>query len=247
MWKISPIFITCILSIATPVLSANAFRLPTHKLITEKALHEMGYNTGAIRHLVWNNFKMDLSIKSFRAHHFDNESFEESSALLRFKFSAALSELQQHRPRQARKLIGGSLHTVQDFYSHSNFVENHEIDDPIDLFNLKNPDPKAPCDPVTRIGALTTGYFPKKLLPSAWKCTHDEINKDTKKRPYFAKAVLFATDASIAYLKRFEAALAAQVNDEAQTEQLLEELKKTDEVSIFDALPDPMPDAGDED
>ena len=60
----------------------------------------------------------------------------------------------------ALEAIGTSLHSIQDFFAHSNFVE---IDwkAKIDLFNLKNPPKDLFCGP-GRIPttALTSGYWP---------------------------------------------------------------------------------------
>jgi hypothetical protein len=205
---------------------ANAFNLKTHRLITEEALIKFGYGKSAIRHLVWNNFKVDMSLKSHTEHHFDSENFAGSSKLIRTEFDQAVTALAANHPHHARKLLGRASHTVQDFFSHSNYVETHEITDTIDLFSLKNPQTEVACDPITRQGGLTSGYYPRGSRAFPWKCTHEEINKDSPKRPNYARAVQFATLETERFLQKFEDTLAAQVNDPVRTRALLDSFKK---------------------
>jgi hypothetical protein len=79
----------------------------------------------------------------------------------------------------ALNTLGRALHTVQDFFSHSNFVENNGMDDSVDLLNLKDPPAELACDRETFKGGLTSGYYPDDKRPSELKCVHAELNKDS--------------------------------------------------------------------
>jgi hypothetical protein len=55
--------------------------------------------------------------------HFDDESFEESNARLVAKKQEVITHLNEGNVDAAREHLGRALHTLQDFYSHSNWVE----------------------------------------------------------------------------------------------------------------------------
>ena len=55
--------------------------------------------------------------------HFDDERFEEASKFVILQLQAARTSLKRKEWPQARLAIGTLLHSVQDFYSHTNWVE----------------------------------------------------------------------------------------------------------------------------
>ncbi|RXM90958.1 von Willebrand factor A domain-containing protein 7, partial [Acipenser ruthenus] len=116
-------------------------------------------------------------------HHFDSESFVEAKRYLLLKSSAAKENIMQGNYETARSRLGEMLHTLQDFYSHSNWIElGYTVPNP-DLIGagegIRN---TAAPDQVTCINCntdtcknnilnnilgsklITTGYF--SLLPS---------------------------------------------------------------------------------
>lgn len=136
--------------------------------------------------------------------HFDGENFEGGQERLTVFSDTTVRLLERDNPKGARALLGGALHTVQDFYSHSNWVE---------LGNAgANPDlgragrvlgPVAGPDEVTCRGSelvtakLTSGYYGgEDVKPKIeGKCRHGGqfdkgeprngggINKDFKSYP----------------------------------------------------------------
>lgn len=89
----------------------------------------------------------------------------------------------------ARAAFGGLLHSVQDFYSHSNWVELNVA--------AGKPERSAPhlyptCDPATLPPGLYTGFFDLTLLPDGcppagpppgFSQCHETLNKDDASTP----------------------------------------------------------------
>jgi hypothetical protein len=55
--------------------------------------------------------------------HCDGESFDAAQARLSDLQGQVIDLLVKNKPDDARKALGSALHTIQDFYSHSNWVE----------------------------------------------------------------------------------------------------------------------------
>jgi hypothetical protein len=55
--------------------------------------------------------------------HFDGENFDGGQARLVQQKSLAYAAISANDGSSARKFLGGALHTLQDFYAHSNWVE----------------------------------------------------------------------------------------------------------------------------
>jgi hypothetical protein len=153
-----------------------------------------------------NNTDYDETKREDRALHFDSEAFQESTQRLAENLNAGIEYLDAcNRPR-ALERFGEALHALQDFYSHSNWVENHLTPTitpstiPIcqDLValngsgffvqgsltaNLQFEDPSwdhvSACTvaPGAPASVVTGGYYPNTSRPVG-KCTHDEMNKD---------------------------------------------------------------------
>ena len=94
--------------------------------------------------------------------HFDEGKFDKSSENLVGWRSTIVTLAKDGKFEDARKLLGTSLHLVQDFYAHSNWVERKLIDPSLPLPNLGKPDPFA--DPKLSIATLAT-CSPSGLLP----------------------------------------------------------------------------------
>lgn len=148
--------------------------------------------------------------------HFDDEVFAAGSRLLRAKFETVVRSLSASPPEidVATRDIGRSLHAIQDFCSHSNFVKL----DPrptINLFSLSDPsdtDRKKPLDCSTSQGPLSTGYYyyededyqagrATKIVRPANRCMHDNLHKDTKDRDGFQEARVAAIMLSRQFLR----------------------------------------------
>ena len=77
----------------------------------------------AIETIVEPNARRDLVEASHPATHFDNEQFNNGTRLISQRLHAAISSTSQQAYQQDRESFGSLLHTVQDFYSHSNWIE----------------------------------------------------------------------------------------------------------------------------
>src|SRR5262249_39747027 len=66
-----------------------------------------------------------LSCQAQAEFHFDDESFAAGTARLTSLKASVISKITASSPdgASARKDLGGALHTLQDFYAHSNWVE----------------------------------------------------------------------------------------------------------------------------
>ncbi|XP_058629417.1 von Willebrand factor A domain-containing protein 7-like isoform X2 [Onychostoma macrolepis] len=121
--------------------------------------------------------------------HFDDETFLKGRDLITEGVKAVKAAAQQGNYETARKRLGEALHTLQDFYSHSNWIE---LGNQFPFSNLTRPDsqinniaePTRPtcrnCDggncsnnileDIIREKKLTSGYF--GLFKPSGKCSH---------------------------------------------------------------------------
>uniref|UniRef100_A0A3B1JGI1 Uncharacterized protein n=1 Tax=Astyanax mexicanus TaxID=7994 RepID=A0A3B1JGI1_ASTMX len=146
-------------------------------------------------------------------YHFDNEEFAAGRGVITQGLSVVKASLKLKNYESAREQLGEILHTLQDFYSHSNWIE---LDNRIPYPNLINPyllldsladNKTATCssctvnctnnilDTVIKQRKLTSGYYiPPK---PAGKCSHGGtldvtslldptggINKDDQQSPH---------------------------------------------------------------
>ena len=81
---------------------------------------------------------------------------------------------------------------MQDFFSHSNYVEVMD-GKPIDLLHLSNPPPGMRCDAAMKNGTIVTGHWPDNKVPDG-KCSHAQLNKDGPEKPLYYKALKNAQD-----------------------------------------------------
>jgi len=227
--------------------SAAAFK-PTadygHRGITEQVLREIRYQrTGSSR--VWRfaprgietiitaNIDVDHSSDFLRdVPHCDNESLYACSLRLLSLKTDALIKLRSSPPNgpAARKLIGRALHTLQDFYAHSNWAnissyEHSKINANLGIKAITAAAAKEfTCDAdgsVLRNFGLsknTSGYFSlgsQLFIPKLGKCLHgatdvlvegldviDGINKDTPARPFHYEARKLAAEATRNYIQQ---------------------------------------------
>lgn len=176
--------------------------------------------------------------------HCDDETLPECFQRVIDKREKVLNLLKRGTPdgKQARKVLGQALHTIQDFYSHSNWVHNpgpNKGDINRD-FGVTGPKKTLGTDRATCIEGglfegnhvltgdgiteITTGYFRKGGVP-ANKCNHGGpvyggINKDARDKQFFPKAREFAVQATRVFveqifqdLQKDEAALRTLLGD----------------------------------
>jgi len=110
-----------------------------------------------------------------KAHfHFDNEKLYKGSYRVREQKRLSVTRLDGAEPdgEEARQYLGGGMHTLQDFYAHSNWVNFNDVIHPdLGETTILNPSPNTrfcPNDVGTLEGpgfnSVTTGYF---VMPAA--------------------------------------------------------------------------------
>lgn len=154
--------------------------------------------------------------------HFDNDAFEKGSQRLldlRLRIGLAIQD-SAYQPELVPALLGTALHTIQDYYSHSNWVElgNRTIDSRLGRSVFQGlPSGEEPCpDDPSELGgiglvALTSGWFdlvhpcdaPRgKCVHGGipWLCAHLGISKDHPGRPGYDEAYALAIKASVDFV-----------------------------------------------
>ena len=162
--------------------------------------------------------------------HFYNERFADASerlVLLKDQVVTAVSGSSPD-PELARELFGSALNTLQDFYSHTNWVElgNTEIDPRLGRELLEDGDPSLQtCSGSSLVSGLTE-------LTSGWmhcrfnrkpdnKCCSDDLNKDNSDSSNFGLARDLAKNATADYLGQLVEDLRALDDEEASLRRFL--------------------------
>ena len=209
-------------------LPAQAFRTPKHGAETETLAKKLGYDSTCAKVLNKGNRETDgedkklpqlalfkgtpaapIDAKGRPTHlfdyppaHFDSETFALGSRRLRHTFTLVFQQLEKGNRENALWLMGSSLHSIQDFFSHSNFIELGRKS--IDLYALSDPLPSLICRPGQKPNALTSGYWPDNA-PVKNKCHHKDLNKDSTEHPLHAKAFKRAIEESTRFFAKVEA------------------------------------------
>lgn len=224
-------FVGALVSLALVASSVHAFKPNEagHLGITTEALSPITRTAGgetlrfserALDEIRDANRNTDIITFFGVAEHFDDEAFVESSQRLLDLKEGTIQKALAGDGEGAREDFGGALHTLQDFYSHSNWIElgmtaietrlGREVMQPL-------PIGEATCggDFATLVGAglsdETTGYFPfpdpcagpPDGTPGG-KCRHgveffcpEGLNKDAPGRVGFTEAHGIAVDATV--------------------------------------------------
>ena len=97
---------------------------PVHAEITSSAL-AAAFSDRALESIIAANLKQDrlLSLIGHDEYHFDSNAFAESYAYLEEQRSLTGSSLEANDVRSAWSAFGRLLHTAQDFYAHSNYID----------------------------------------------------------------------------------------------------------------------------
>ncbi|QNA88539.1 hypothetical protein G4G28_08640 [Massilia sp. Dwa41.01b] len=69
------------------------------------------------------NAQVDKTFETSTAHHCDAENINRCNEVVVAAFDSAVRSVQANNLDDARKNFGAALHTLQDFYSHSNWIE----------------------------------------------------------------------------------------------------------------------------
>ncbi|HEX6100664.1 MAG TPA: VWA domain-containing protein [Thermoanaerobaculia bacterium] len=223
------------LLVLTP--SAFAFKQGIHENITESKLQGAGFSQKSANVVGDANWYTDIYEQTTSSAHFDDESLAQGSARLRGKIDSIIQNLANCQKDEALKEMGRALHTLQDFYAHSNWV-NHWGGVNGSIYSMANPPSTLSCSPPTfGPGGVTTGYFSLFgfLYPSPFitqcattpsnKCCHKELNKDDAGRPFHGPARSSAEAATSEFAQRVETEIRSRYPG-ARGEAMVKLLKK---------------------
>ncbi|XP_069086472.1 von Willebrand factor A domain-containing protein 7-like [Pleurodeles waltl] len=131
----------------------------------------------ALNEISSHNVQVDVKNFLSEKFHFDAELFDEAKVLVLNGIELTSMNLKQDDAQEARSELGKLLHSVQDFYSHSNFIElGHREPNPgiispdIKIGNIAGPTQRTCVDchktcennippEIIENNILTTGYF----------------------------------------------------------------------------------------
>ncbi len=146
------------------------FGLEWHSLITyesNKAINQL-FTDRQLNFVITANLSQDIRPLESQVH-FDNCCFEAGSEYIEEEWR--ILEADNPSSESALSTLGRILHTVQDFYAHSTWVELHKYETPIPIWNL---------DVGTLPSGIVSGTWkmgqPKKCLGKT--PTHEQLNKD---------------------------------------------------------------------
>lgn len=143
-----------------------------------------------IKMITYHNVMTDLTHASDEEFHFDSERFKDGKQLITSGLKNIEDSLMKNKFDDARERLGQIMHTLQDFYSHSNWIELGYTEP---CTALINPDDKLPnlADKATKTCEESSGktsngakllksIIEKKILTSGYfggskpigKCSH---------------------------------------------------------------------------
>ena len=231
-----------------------------HESITNEAFSSgiagVDFSKGAILQIIRINKKADKLIfgEGEQFQHFDDEFLIEGSLYVKYlrlsvkNLLIAGNEVSldayQFRGFRARRVLGLALHAIQDYYSHTNWVEagNTQINFDLGVNELPPPAPSniPLCtndsnDLIAGLGVITSGYWEglgvacAPLSSNQIKCRHGTpitnncggLNKDTAVRPNYDTARSLAVTATQKFVEQVindiknDPSLSADVKNEA--------------------------------
>jgi hypothetical protein len=127
----------------------------------------------AVEQICKANKEVDFNPPYLPGEHFDAEHFSAGVDILQARVRELMNALRHDDAESARKVLGRALHTLQDFYAHTNWVElgktapNSDLNPPVNKISyptstlIETTCDGAPSDIITR--ALTSGYYMDEL------------------------------------------------------------------------------------
>ncbi|XP_062329348.1 von Willebrand factor A domain-containing protein 7-like [Osmerus eperlanus] len=150
--------------------------------------------SSAQSNLKWSNALVDAWKLFSPRYHFDSETFEEGRKLITDGMSVVKKSIDQGNLQAAREKLGEISHTLQDFYSHSNWIElGNTLPHPSlirsDISIGPVADRSTPTcrscvgndcrnnilDNIIRDKLLTSGYFSSLPFKPKGKCSHGDL------------------------------------------------------------------------
>lgn len=155
------------------------FSLDCHAELTTKAASDI-LSESQLKIVIFYNLAQD--VRQWESEiHFDNCAFAEGAKHIRDEWAKIEAE-SDRLSDEALVAFGRLLHTTQDFYAHSNWIELHLDQAPIPLWDFQI----ETLPPGIVSGTWSMG-FPKKCCSGT--PSHDELNKDKPDSPESQKIV----------------------------------------------------------
>lgn len=184
---------------AIALSEGRAFTAPVEPYTVENVLEACQAQNAAqsfyqtIKLIQKHNIKVDKSVRyNSSSHHFHNEAFNDGRDIVAAGLEAVKASNKKGNYQAAQKQLGKITHSVQDFYSHSNWIENGNDKPNTNLLKGNGnvgtiaAENRATCrscgdscnnnilDDILSEKVLTSGYFalrPSNTKP-AGKCSH---------------------------------------------------------------------------
>ncbi|XP_068590781.1 von Willebrand factor A domain-containing protein 7 [Cebidichthys violaceus] len=123
----------------------------------------------ALQEIYTQNGLVDRDFVNSAPHHFNSEAFLEGRSLIMEGIVAIKANIRKENFQTARETLGRVLHTLQDFYSHSNWVELGYTEAYINLIR-----PDLPLENLADVNTATcsdcaSGKCPNSILPNILK------------------------------------------------------------------------------
>lgn len=190
---------------------ASAFDAGPHQDLMQSAMDRLAFSPDAIGAARINNWMVDYysNIGAFQAQlgrlHFDNLPTTHNVKVYWGKLTDNTRRALQRAaiandPYKALSLLGMSLHAVQDFYTHSTWVETHPR---TGGFRAETYFTNPPTDDIRPNRGVYTGRYPNSGSNAAvyhgsyfWGVNHDNYN-----RPKNDEAIVFAYSATVQWIR----------------------------------------------
>lgn len=123
----------------------------------------------ALNEIYMQNGLIDRDFMDSAPHHFNSEAFLEGRGLITAGVASIKANLRSENFQAARETLGRVLHTLQDFYSHSNWVELGNTEPYVNLIR-----PDLPLDNLADVDTATcndcaSGTCSNQILPNILK------------------------------------------------------------------------------
>ncbi|XP_030000038.1 von Willebrand factor A domain-containing protein 7-like [Sphaeramia orbicularis] len=123
----------------------------------------------ALQEIYMQNGLVDRDFVNSAPHHFNSEAFLEGRGLIMEGMAAIKANIRKENFQAARETLGRVLHILQDFYSHSNWVELGNTEPYVNLIR-----PDLPLENLADVSTptcsdCTSGTCPNPILPNILK------------------------------------------------------------------------------
>uniref|UniRef100_A0A665WD84 von Willebrand factor A domain-containing protein 7-like n=1 Tax=Echeneis naucrates TaxID=173247 RepID=A0A665WD84_ECHNA len=120
----------------------------------------------ALQEIYTQNGLVDRDFANSAAHHFNSEEFLQGRSLITDGMVTIKANIRKENFKAARETLGRVLHTLQDFYSHSNWVELGNTEPYINLIRPNLPLENLADANIATCNDCASGTCPNPILPN---------------------------------------------------------------------------------